>query len=210
EGVEYQQGTLHGYEVREYLLEKFQRTCVYCKAQEVPLQVEHIVPKSRGGSSALSNLTLACAKCNQKKSAQTAEEFGFADVQKQASRPLRDAAAVNSTRKVLVARLKSLGLPVACATGGQTKYNRTRQEYPKSHWLDAACVGDVGTDVFCVPSAQILAIHATGRGSRQMCRVDRYGFPRTQAKSRCKQVRGFQTGDLVRAKVEKGKKKGVY
>ncbi|MEM1007608.1 MAG: HNH endonuclease, partial [Myxococcota bacterium] len=131
------------------LLEKFQRTCVYCKVQEVPLQVEHIVPKSRGGSNALSNLTLACAKCNQKKGAQTAEEFGFPDVQKQASRPLRDAAAVNSTRKALVLRLKSLGLPVACATGGQTKYNRTRQGYPKSHWLDAACVGDVNRRFLC-------------------------------------------------------------
>jgi 5-methylcytosine-specific restriction endonuclease McrA len=29
-GVEYQQGELLGYEIREYLLEKFNRTCVYC------------------------------------------------------------------------------------------------------------------------------------------------------------------------------------
>jgi RRXRR protein len=29
-GVEYQQGTLAGYEVREYLLEKWQRQCAYC------------------------------------------------------------------------------------------------------------------------------------------------------------------------------------
>ena len=63
-GVEYQQGELAGYEVREYLLEKFGRTCVYCGAtgaQQVPLQVEHIVPRSRGGSHRVSNLTIACA-----------------------------------------------------------------------------------------------------------------------------------------------------
>ena len=28
--VEYQQGTLYGYEVRQYLLEKWGRKCVYC------------------------------------------------------------------------------------------------------------------------------------------------------------------------------------
>ena len=46
-GVEYQQGELHGYEVKEYLLEKWGRECVYCKKKDVPLQVEHIVPRSK-------------------------------------------------------------------------------------------------------------------------------------------------------------------
>jgi hypothetical protein len=40
-GVEYQQGTLQGYEVRAYRLEKFGRRCVYCGATGVPLKVEH-------------------------------------------------------------------------------------------------------------------------------------------------------------------------
>jgi 5-methylcytosine-specific restriction endonuclease McrA len=66
-GVEYQQGTLAGYELREYLLEKWGRRCAYCKATGVPLQVEHIVPKVRDGSNRASNLTLACRNCNQKK-----------------------------------------------------------------------------------------------------------------------------------------------
>ena len=46
-GGEYQQGTLLGYEVREYLLEKWGRACGYCGQTDVPLQVEHIVPKVR-------------------------------------------------------------------------------------------------------------------------------------------------------------------
>src|SRR5690606_2268625 len=46
-GVEYQQGTLAGYEVREYLLEKWNRTCAYCDARDVPLEVDHIQPRSR-------------------------------------------------------------------------------------------------------------------------------------------------------------------
>src|SRR5262249_28351492 len=59
-GVAYQQGELAGYEVREYLLEKWQRQCAYCGATGVPLQIEHIVPSSRGGTDRVSNLTLAC------------------------------------------------------------------------------------------------------------------------------------------------------
>ncbi|WP_230845031.1 RRXRR domain-containing protein, partial [Vreelandella aquamarina] len=36
-GVEYQQGTLLGYEVREYLLEKWERECAYCGTGDTPL-----------------------------------------------------------------------------------------------------------------------------------------------------------------------------
>src|SRR5690606_41766162 len=46
-GIEYQQGTLQGYEIREYLLEKFGRKCCYCGKENTPLEVEHIIPKSR-------------------------------------------------------------------------------------------------------------------------------------------------------------------
>lgn len=49
-GVTYQKGKLMGYEVREYLLEKWGRRCAYCGAEGVRLQVEHIIPTSRGGN----------------------------------------------------------------------------------------------------------------------------------------------------------------
>lgn len=39
-GVGYQQGELAGYETKQYLLEKFHRTCVYCQITGVPLEVE--------------------------------------------------------------------------------------------------------------------------------------------------------------------------
>ena len=69
-GVEYQQGELQGYEVREYLLEKWGRKCAYCGAENIPLQVEHIVPRARRGSNRVSNLTLACEPCNMEKGTQ--------------------------------------------------------------------------------------------------------------------------------------------
>ncbi|MBU2774209.1 HNH endonuclease [Acidithiobacillus ferrooxidans] len=66
-GTEYQQGTLFGYEVREYLLEKWMRTCTYCDAQGVPLEIDHVHPRSLGGSDRVSNLAIACHDCNQAK-----------------------------------------------------------------------------------------------------------------------------------------------
>jgi 5-methylcytosine-specific restriction endonuclease McrA len=74
-GIEYCHGTLLGYEVREYLLEKWGRRCAYCDAEGVPLQIEHIRSKARGGSDRISNWTLACQCCNQDKAARSIEEF---------------------------------------------------------------------------------------------------------------------------------------
>ena len=212
-GVEYQQGELAGYEVREYLLEKWRRTCAYCGATDVPLQIEHIHPRSKGGSDRVSNLTLACAKCNQKKGHRPVEEFltKKPDLLKKiiatAKAPLRDAAAVNSTRWALFNRLKTTGLPVETGSGGLTKFNRARLDVPKTHALDAACVGPV--DRVQDWNRPVLAIRATGRGSYQRTRLDRFGFPRGYL-LREKRVHGFQTGDRVIARVPAGKKAGEH
>lgn len=212
-GVEYQQGTLAGYETREYLLNKWNRQCAYCGKANVPLQIEHIQCKAKGGSNRISNLTLACADCNQKKNTQDIKVFLGKDNKRlhqilaQAQRPLKDAAAVNVTRWALFNRLNATGLPVTTGSGGQTKYNRTRLGIPKSHALDAVCVGKV-SDVanWQKPTFQI---KATGRGSYQRTRLDKYGFPRGYL-TRQKRIQGFQTGDRIKAEVPNGKKAGVY
>jgi 5-methylcytosine-specific restriction endonuclease McrA len=208
-GLAYQQGELLGYEVREYLLEKWQRTCAYCGATGVPLQVEHILPRARGGSDRVSNLTLACVPCNQGKGIQTAAEFGFPHVQDQAQQPLRDAAAMNSTRWALYEQLKATGLPVEVGTGGRTKYNRARLGWPKTHWQDAACVGASTPDGLRIATPTVLVITATGRGQHSRTKLDKYGFPRLRL-PRQKRFFGFQTGDMVVAVVGSGIKSGYY
>src|ERR1700738_1231029 len=60
---DYQQGTCVGYETREYLLHKWGRKCTYCGKENIPLQIEHIVPRAKGGTNRVSNLCLACEKC---------------------------------------------------------------------------------------------------------------------------------------------------
>jgi len=74
-GIGYQQGTLFGYEIREFLLEKWNRTCAYCGAKDTPLEIEHINARSKGGSNRISNLCLACTSCNQKKGNQDIKDF---------------------------------------------------------------------------------------------------------------------------------------
>lgn len=212
-GVEYQQGTLLGYSVREYLLNKWNRQCTYCQVENVPLQVEHIQPKAKGGSNRISNLCLACEKCNQRKGTLDIKVFLakkpelLKKIELQAKRPLKDAAAVNSTRWALFNALKSTGLSVETGSGGLTKFNRTRLGLPKTHWLDAACVGVV--DALDVLVNQPLLIKAQGHGTRQMCRTDKFGFP-SRYVPRDKFVKGFQTGDIVKSIVTTGKKIGEY
>jgi len=91
--------------------------------------------------------------------------------------------------------------------------NRTRPEgwlelnLLKQHYYDAMCIGK--NYKYKIVTDKILEIKAQGRGNRQMCRMDRFGFPRTKAKG-SKVVKGFQTGDIVKAVVTKGKKIGTY
>lgn len=211
--MEYQRGTLAGYELREYILERDGHKCLYCGKDSVPLNLDHVEPRSKGGSDRPSNLVLACIPCNQKKGSLSISEFLndesiiLAKIQKQLKKPLRDAAAVNTTRWALYRLLASFGLAVELASGGKTKWNRHRLNVPKSHALDAACVGFVDQlSGMCCP---MLSIRAMGRGSYQRTRLDSSGFPRGYL-MREKTAFGFQTGDLVRAVVPKGKNKGTY
>jgi 5-methylcytosine-specific restriction endonuclease McrA len=214
-GKQYQQGTLAGYEAREYLLEKWHRACAYCGKEQVPLQVEHIQCRAKGGSSCIANLTLACESCNVAKGTQDITVFlakkpdRLKKILAQAKAPLRDAAAVNSTRWALYERLQAFGLPVECGTGGRTKFNRVTRGLEKTHWLDAACVGASTPATLQVQGIVPLLIKAQGHGKRQMCLMDEHGFPRTKPKG-AKVVKGFQTGDIVQAVVTAGTKVGTY
>jgi len=212
-GEQYQKGTLHGTELRAYLLHKWDGMCAYCE-KEGPLEVEHLVPRSRSGSNRVSNLVVVCWACNTKKGTQRLEEFlskkpaQLARIQVQQSQSLRDTAAVNATKYRLLEALKQFGYPVETGSGAQTSFNRTLQKLDKAHWIDAACVGDSGAAIR-VPHLRPLRIKCTGHGTRQMCGTDKYGFP-IRHRTRAKVFFGFKTGDIVRATVTTGKKAGTY
>ena len=145
-GIAYQQGELQGYEVKEYLLDKWVRKCAYCGKTNVPLEVEHIVPKSRGGTDRVSNLTIACRTCNLKKGNKTAEEFGYPTIQQQAKQPLKATACLNNIRWRIVARLGA-----EHTYGYVTKYHRNKLGLEKSHVNDAFVIAGGTNQERCRP-----------------------------------------------------------
>lgn len=180
-GTGYQQSPLYDTNLREFVFSKTNGRCSYCGAKAT--EIDHIIPRVKGGSNSTFNLTPACRSCNQKKSNKTLKEFG---------------KVMNKD----YSHLKPKKLPKDASI-----YNRDQLVLPKEHYYDALSVGNIENYKFLID--KVLLISAQGRGSRQMCRVDKYGFPRTSAKA-SKSVKGFQTGDMVKVIVPKGSNKGEY
>lgn len=51
-----------------------QYSCVYCGSNS-KLTIDHVIPKSRGGSNDISNLVTACEPCNNQKSNKSLDTF---------------------------------------------------------------------------------------------------------------------------------------
>ena len=201
-GIEYQQGQLQGYLVREYVLSKWGRRCSYCGASQIPLQLDHIVPRSRGGSNRPSNLALACEPCNIRKGSQTAIEFGYPDVQAQARVPLCDSAHVSSLKTALLAQLvQTFGADrVSITFGYQTKYKRIQVlNLSKSHSNDAVAIACALDEVVKSLAVQY-QFHCLARGNYQLFN-GKHSEHRAWAP---RKVKGWKLYELVECKGQIG------
>ena len=153
------------------------------------MEIEHVVPRSRGGTDSLNNLVLACHECNQAKGNLILSEYlkckpsVLKRVRAHLGINYRDAAHTNSIRLYVMNKLRAMaeaiGAKLVVGFGSTTKQNRLLLGLPKDHWIDAAVCTKDGASVRVEPALKPLVIKAVGRGSRQFCRVDKYGFPRT-------------------------------
>jgi len=75
---------------------------------------------------------------------------------------------LNVTKKAIHQKLKATFLPIEVGTGALTKYNRAKRELPKTHFLDAVCVGESTPKTIKIEGIHPISIVATGHGSRQM------------------------------------------
>lgn len=235
EGMEYQQGTLRGYEMKAYLMEKYQHTCQYCsnETKDHRLEWEHMLPKTRGGSDSVKNATLVCHTCNQLKGKKTPEEWldelrqmdhpGDLDktriqclenviAGKSVGKNLRYAAWANTVRWRLyqsLSQLSTIGI-VKTGTGGKTAYNRSVLGIPKAHHLDALCCADVPEHGYRDAVQPCLVVKAMGRGTRLLGQINKCGIITVKYRNHHKRVNGLQTGDIVRAVVPNGKYQGTH
>ena len=221
-GLDYQSGNLKDIKLRKFIFQKYNNCCVYCngESKDSKLEVEHLVSKANGGTNSTHNLVLSCRTCNELKSTLSLKDFGKLmkkDFTTQSEQALlvrklepkklpKEAAIVQSARNYVINSLKENYI-VETGEGWETKINREENNLPKEHYYDALSVGEDKN--YRIVTDKVLIIKAVGRGTRQMCRVDKYGFPRTTAKEN-RVVKGFMTGDIVRAVVNKGIKKGKY
>lgn len=204
-GNQYQQGTLYGYNIRNYLLEKHQHKCFYCNKDVSTFEVEHMTPKAKGGSNRIDNLTLSCHDCNRKKGTLTAEEFikqtmspqKAAQKLKQLTKnkqPLKYMAHMNATRNTLYKTIKDNYDNVDVTYGYITKYHRINADLPKAHHIDAKCI----TGFLTVPSADTTVIKTKMRKhNRQLHRATFSKGHVRKVATLPKTVFGFQLYDIV-------------
>lgn len=164
-----------------------------------------MLPKSRGGSNRIDNLTLSCHDCNQKKDTLTAEEFikqtlpakkATAKLKQlpNEKRLFRYMAYMNATRWALYNAINEKYANVKMTYGYITKYNRIQAGLPKAHHIDAKCITGFST----VPSIdQTVVKIKMRRHNRQLHRA-------TFSKGHIRKVAclptitfGFQLYDLV-------------
>ena len=84
--------------------------------------------------------------------------------------------------------------------------NRIMCRLPKEHYYDACNVGKSTPLRLHVAATRVQRITAKGRGAHSRTNLNKYGFP-VGYQPLHKEYFGFQTGDLIKATIPKGKKK---
>ena len=223
-GTEYQQGPLYRTNLRTAVLHRDNHKCVYCgrSGRRNRLELDHITPKSAGGTDRYDNLVAACHACNQKRGNQPLGIWlkrrpkKLTEVQTKLGMELHDATHLNVILPRLIQELRDDGWAVSQHSAASTVAGRRLCSVEKSHHADAALTG-CPTCLRYLPSEPIV-IDAKGRGNRkrvmpnkhgtpkgkiyrQYCRLPKHVQNRTPApshKKRAKRVHGVATGDYVR------------
>ena len=164
-----------------------------------------MIPKTRGGSNRIDNLTLSCHECNQKKDTLTAEEFikqilpakKAAEKLKQLpneKRLFKYMTHMNATRWALYNAINEKYVNVKMTYGYITKHDRIQASLPKAHHIDAKCITGFAT----VPAMnQTVVKIKMRRHNRQLHRATFSKGHVRKAASLPTVIFGFQLYDLV-------------
>lgn len=67
---------------RKNIMRRDSYKCLYCGRSDLPLTIDHIIPKAQGGQDTWENLATACTSCNNKKGDRTPEEANMPLIRK--------------------------------------------------------------------------------------------------------------------------------
>ena len=190
-GIEYQQGTLMGSQVRAYIYERDNSRCVYCGTRRRKLQLDHARPRAIG-SNRVDNLILSCQECNLAKRNRPIEEFLAnkpellkAILDRVNRSNMAGAAHINAVLPALVRSLEETGLPVHLGDAASATHHRRRLNIRKTHCYDAALLGIGDRTIRELPGV-VLHLKPQNGNRKQRARVDKHGTP-TGAKFRADQ-----------------------
>jgi len=217
EGVEYQHGTLFGYEVKQYLLTLNKHKCAYCGGLSLDnvLEIEHIIPRSKGGTDKISNLTVSCRVCNvESKGSMTLEQWekvlraNPSEINKERLKNIRKlkkqsrlkkgfqySALTQSYKNHLLSELHK-DFTVEVTFGAITKYYRTKLGLPKSQINDALAIASEGKQ-FEMPKYYILERQVKKRYPHDYILPPKKGQPIVKHKREVEMF-GFRLWDKVR------------
>ena len=181
---EYQQGPLYRTNLKAAVLDRDGNKCAYCakSGKNRKLEMEHIAPRSEGGTDRYDNRVASCQECNHKKSNTPLEVFlkrrtkKLAEIQAKTGMDLSDPTHMNIIIPQLLQDLRNLGWNIAEHSAATTAAGRILCHLPKSHANDAAVIG-CPERLRYIPD-QPISITATGRGGYQRCAPDKNGTPK--------------------------------
>lgn len=143
QGIEYQNGEMKGFDsVKEYVKIRDKFKCHYAELRpdiscSDKLTVDHIIPRSRGGTNNPSNLVCCCEAHNIAKGNMSYKEFTGKELP--AIEDFRPATFMNVLRDYLVPRLMEIA-PTSYTFGLYTRRTRKEWELEKSHINDAIAI----------------------------------------------------------------------
>lgn len=138
----YQKGPRYGHDsTLAALIAVYGPRCAYCGGPG-PLTVDHVIPKSRGGTDAWENLLPACRPCNEAKGNRTPEEWGVLPRVriKPFEQAFRWATWTQQGKGYLLGQLRQAGWEVRTTYGAYTAWARKAWNAAKDHFTDAGIV----------------------------------------------------------------------
>ena len=188
--------------LRLAVLERDGYRCTYCNKKKRRMTVDHLHPKSLGGTDRPGNLVAACRDCNKAKCNQTLESFldgnmaAARQVKRNATATMAAAGETHVVQKAQAERCTEMGLTVETGTGADTAARRERLGLTKTHWVDAGCAGSRRQRPLRFETDTPLRVRSIGHGTRQYQTMDKYGFPRGKPSRRDGRAK-IRMGDVV-------------